>query len=111
MIGCEAINLQVDILLAPEGNSSQPVFLFERSLSDGPIVAGEYASRGRKLRAGDFASNAQAAIRTWGLFRMRLYFPESLRVLTYSLSSSSPNHTGVGTAAPVLRKVERLMYF
>src|ERR1700730_17944014 len=24
----------------------------------------------------------QGAIRTWGLFRMRLYFPESLRVIT-----------------------------
>ena len=37
----------------------------------------------------------QGATRTWGLLRMRLYFPESLRVITYSLSSCSPNQTGV----------------
>ena len=53
----------------------------------------------------------QGAIPTCGSFRMRLYFPESLRVFTYSLSSASPNQTGVGTATPLLRKVERLMYF
>src|SRR3982074_2626275 len=47
----------------------------------------------------------QGATRTWGLLRMRLYFPEVDRVITKSLSSSSPNHTGVATAWPVLRSI------
>ena len=51
------------------------------------------------------------AIRTWGLFRIRLYFPESLRVLTYSLSLASLNQTGVGTATPIFLKVVRHRYF
>ncbi len=42
---------------------------------------------------------------------MRLYFPESLRDITKSLPSPSPNQTGVGTATPLLRNVVREMYF
>src|SRR5207302_8808956 len=36
----------------------------------------------------------QGATLTAELLRMRLYFPESLRVLTYSFPLLSPNHTG-----------------
>jgi len=53
----------------------------------------------------------QGAIRTCGLFLRRLYFPESLRVITYSLPFSSPNQTGVRTTEPSFLKVPREMYF
>jgi hypothetical protein len=53
----------------------------------------------------------QGATLTEELFRMRLYFPESLRVLTYSFPLLSPNHTGVQTAMPVFRNVASEMYF
>src|SRR5437016_1347522 len=52
-----------------------------------------------------FPRIVQGATFTCALFRMRLVLPMSLRVITYSLPSSSPNQTGVATAAPVLRKV------
>ena len=48
---------------------------------------------------------------TCGLLRMRLALPMSLRVITYSFPSSSPNQTGVGTPTPVLRNVVNEMYF
>jgi len=53
----------------------------------------------------------QGAIRTCGLLRMRLYFPESLRVITYSLPFSSPNQTGVCTTEPSFLEVPREVYF
>src|SRR6185369_15783826 len=53
----------------------------------------------------------QGATRSCGLFLIRLYFPESLRLITYSLSSPSPNHTGVQTAVPFFRKVASETYF
>src|SRR5580700_3852229 len=42
---------------------------------------------------------------------MRFVFPMSLRVITYSLLPSSPNHTGVSIPVPVLRNVVSEMYF
>ena len=53
----------------------------------------------------------QGATRIWELFRMRLYFPESLRVITNSLLSSCPNHTGVRTGLPSRRNEVNEMYF
>lgn len=35
----------------------------------------------------------------------------TLRVITYNLPVSSPNHTGVATATPFFRNVVREMYF
>ncbi len=58
-----------------------------------------------------FPRIVQGATLTCGLLRMRLVFPISLRVITYSLPLSSPNQTGVGTPTPVLRKVTSEMYF
>jgi hypothetical protein len=58
-----------------------------------------------------FPRIVQGATVTRGLLRTRLVFPISLRVMTYSLSPSSPNHTGVATFAPFLRKVPKEMYF
>jgi len=45
---------------------------------------------------------------TPGLLRIRLYLPESLRVITYRRPFSSANHTGVITATPLFRNVVRL---
>jgi len=58
-----------------------------------------------------FPRMVQGATVTWGLLRMRFVLPISLRVITYSLSPSSPNHTGVAIFAPFLRNVVREMYF
>src|SRR6266576_1196229 len=58
-----------------------------------------------------FPRIVQGATFTCGLFRMRLYFPESLRVMKYNLPFSSANQLGVCTARPLLRKVARLTYF
>jgi hypothetical protein len=44
----------------------------------------------------------QGATVTCGLFRMRFVLPILLRVITYNLSPSSPNHTGVAIFAPFL---------
>src|ERR1700716_450248 len=79
--------------------------------------ARECSSTGRmRAMAGDsgpvtLPRNVHGATRTCGLFRIRLYLPKIDRVMTYSLPSSSPNHTGVRTAAPFLRNVLREMYF
>jgi len=53
----EACDLDVYVLLAPEGNSRQPVLLFDQSLSARPIVGRKYARRGRELRPRDFAAH------------------------------------------------------
>lgn len=53
----------------------------------------------------------QGATLTRGLFRIRLYFHESLRVLKYSLPASSANHTGVRTAEPSFLKVVSETHF
>src|ERR1700756_1925528 len=56
-----------------------------------------------------FPRTVAGAILTSELFRIRLYLPESLLVITYNLPASSANHTGVVTATPFLRNVVRLM--
>jgi hypothetical protein len=54
---CEAIDLDVDVLLAPdEGNSRQPVLLLDRLASAGPVFRSQYARSGLEFRADDFAS-------------------------------------------------------
>ena len=58
-----------------------------------------------------FPRIVQAATRLFGLLRILLNFPRSVRVITYSRSLASPNQTGVGTAVPFLRKVESEIYF
>jgi len=50
-----------------------------------------------------FPRMVQGKIRTLELLRIRLNLPESLRLITYSLSPSSPNHTGVRTMSPDFR--------
>src|ERR1700733_3027458 len=51
----------------------------------------------------------QGATRTRGLFRTRLALPISLRVITYNLSPSSPNHTGFASATPLFPNVVRAL--
>ncbi len=75
-------------------------------------------SSGGKIRACAINSGpvtlprmVQGATFTCGLLRTRFVFPISLRVITYSLSPSSPNQTGVATPVPFLRKVVKEIYF
>jgi len=53
----------------------------------------------------------QGATLTRELLRMRLYLPESFRVITQSFPLCSANHIGVYTAAPFLRNVANERYF
>jgi hypothetical protein len=58
-VRCEAIDLDVNVLLAPdEGNSRQPVFPLDRLAGAGPVFGREYARFSLEFRAGDLASNA-----------------------------------------------------
>src|SRR5215467_4516 len=52
----------------------------------------------------------QGASSTRELFRMRFTFPAFGLLKTYSLPPFSPNHTGVVTGTPFLRKDVREMY-
>lgn len=53
----------------------------------------------------------QGAIRTRGLFCIRLALPDFGLVNRYSLPSASANHTGVRTGTPDLRKLTKERYF
>ncbi len=58
-VRCEAIDLDVNVLLAPdERNSRQPVLLSDRLAGAGPVFGREYARSGLKSRARDLTSNA-----------------------------------------------------
>jgi hypothetical protein len=71
----EASNLDVDVLLAPEGGKPrQPVLLFDRRLSERPIVVRKYARRGRKFRTGDFASDGARSDSHLGMIPDALVF-------------------------------------
>ena len=53
----EAINLDVDVLFAPERNSRQPILLFNRRAGTRPVFGREYPGCSRERRPGDFASD------------------------------------------------------
>src|SRR5271163_1770296 len=54
----KAVDLDVDVLLTPEeGNSRQPILIFDRLASAGPIFWREYACVGVEFGAGDLASH------------------------------------------------------
>src|SRR5580692_8058160 len=56
---CEAIDLDVNVLLAPnEGNSREPVLLLKRPAGAGPVFGGQYARSGLEFRASDLTSDA-----------------------------------------------------
>jgi hypothetical protein len=58
MMGCQAIDLSVDVLLDPEkGDSRQPVLLFDRLAGAGPVFGREDPCLGCEIWAGDFASD------------------------------------------------------
>ncbi len=91
-------------LLAPKRQPRHPVFPMQRLLRVRPLRRAEAlapvpANSGPVI----LPPMVHGASFTCGLLRMRLYFPESLRVITYTLSSSSANHTGVFTARPLFR--------
>ncbi len=79
----EAVDLNEDVLLAPEkGNSRQPILLLNCLVSARPVFGRKYARLAANSGPVILPRMVQGAIRTWELFRMRLYFPESLRVIT-----------------------------
>src|ERR1700731_3485706 len=51
----EVSDLDVNVLLVPEGNSRQPVLLFDRLAGAWPVFGWEYARPGLELRSDDFA--------------------------------------------------------
>jgi len=51
----EVSNLDVDVLLVPEGNSRQPVLFFDRLAGAGPVFGWEFARCGLELRSDEFA--------------------------------------------------------
>jgi len=58
-MGRKAVDLDVNVLLAPdEGNSRQPVLLLDRLASTGPVFGRQYARCSLEFRAGDLTSNA-----------------------------------------------------
>jgi hypothetical protein len=72
---CKAVDLDVDVLLAPEeGNSGQPVFVFDRIASAGPIFRREYACVGVEFGAGDFASHGARSNLHFGVVPQALVF-------------------------------------
>ncbi len=83
-MGRKAIDLDVNVLLAPdERNSRQPIFLLRLSCEHGAsLLAGSIRALASNSGPVILPRMLQGAIRTWELFRMRLYFPESLRVIT-----------------------------
>jgi hypothetical protein len=96
---------------APETHTSISKYKLFFLHGDG-ILASQYflrtVSRARSPSSADkiraVASNSgpvifprmvHGAIRTLGLFRIRLHFPAPASLVTYNLPPSSPNHTGV----------------
>lgn len=55
-MGRKAVNLDVNVLFAPEGNSRQPVLLLDCLASAGPVLWRKYARLAYEFGAGDFAS-------------------------------------------------------
>jgi len=72
----EAVNLDVNVLLAPdEGNSRQPVLLFDRGAGAGPVLRKQDSCHRRELRAGDFASYRARCDPHLGIIQNTLVFP------------------------------------
>jgi hypothetical protein len=103
--------MYVSVLLQTNGSRAIQYFRLILRLAcscsaDGKILA-DAANSGPVT----FPRIVQGATRTCALLRMRFVLPISLRVITKSRSESSPNHTGVATAAPFFRKVVSEIYF
>jgi len=76
MVRREAINLDIDVLLVPEeGNSRQPILLFDRPAGERPVFGRKYPCRGREIRAGNFASDSASCNSHLGIIPDALVFP------------------------------------
>lgn len=72
----QAIDLDVDVLLAPEeGNSHQPILLFDGLASAGPVFWRQYTRFGVELRAGDFTPHGARSDPRLGVVPDTLVFP------------------------------------
>ena len=74
-VRCEPIDLDVNVLLAPdEGNSRQPVLLLDCLASAGPVFGRQYERSGLEFRASDFTSNTARSDSHLGLVPDALVF-------------------------------------
>ena len=75
-MGRKAVDLDVNVLLAPdERNSRQPVFLLDRLASTGPVFGRQYPRFSLEFRAGDLTSNAARSDSHLGVVTDALVFP------------------------------------
>ena len=75
-IGSEAVDLDVDVLLAPdEGDSRQPVLALEGFARARPVFSRQDPSRGHEIRPGDFASDGARSDLHQGIVPHALVFP------------------------------------
>jgi hypothetical protein len=73
---CEAVNLDEDILLAPEKrNSCQPILLLNRLVSERPVFGRKYARFAGKLWTGDLASDSARSDSHLGIIPHAFVFP------------------------------------
>jgi hypothetical protein len=72
----EAVNLDEDILLAPEErNSRQPILLLDRLVSERPVCGRKYARFGGKIWTDDLASDSASSDSHVGVVPDALVFP------------------------------------
>ncbi len=71
----EAVDLNVNVLLAPEWKSRQPVLPLDRLAGAGPVFRREYAGFGVEFRARDFASYSARSDSQLGTVPDALVFP------------------------------------
>jgi hypothetical protein len=81
-VRCEAIDLDVNVLLAPDEGNSRQHFLWIVLRARGQSSAGSMRALASNSGPVILPRMLQGATRTWELLRMRLYLPESLRVIT-----------------------------
>src|SRR5271154_4069531 len=74
--GREAVNLDVDVFLAPEKvDSRQPILLLDCLASQRPVLGRQYPCRGGEVRTGDFASDGAGSDPYLGIIPEALEFP------------------------------------
>src|SRR6185437_15839156 len=91
------------LCLLQNGSFISQYFLTITCLAEGHSSFGKIRAVAVNSGPVTFPRIVQGATATVGLFRMRLYFQESFRVMKYSLPSRSANQSGVRTPVPFFR--------
>ena len=68
------VDFEVDVLLAPDGQASEPVFFVEDVAGSGPVGFRKDASGGGKIGAGDFAADGAGRDAHVGIVAQALIF-------------------------------------